>query len=360
MALVSLVHLALTVFAFTDVFSVVDRKGNGAIVALTLLLLNTGALGILFVAILAATRVIAGNILINLLEASAGVQVVQGAAGFIALDVVVVALPFLVITITDLWSGVSGVRSSCGCGCGCCGDAGSAGLRLCCGLIIAVAAAAGACSLSGAHAVCALGPLSPGAGAVGGGTSIWCACVIRSALRIYTFNVKLNNEHRIVTSAFTSGSVVGASLVAVLINCAHKCEVHTLTLIAVSLDHHTFLKDVALGHVEAVVHFLFVLLANTKDSTHWKILKTLKHLSLGKLTISELWQTHPELSNVHHKATRWSRDDQSDGIILRHLLVEDMALAWTELVQSVSIILNRANLDRSRRCEDLVRFKCTL
>jgi len=55
MALVSLVHLALTVFAFTDVFSVVDRQGDGAVVALTLLLLDTGALGILFVAILAAT-----------------------------------------------------------------------------------------------------------------------------------------------------------------------------------------------------------------------------------------------------------------------------------------------------------------
>ena len=100
---ISLIQLNLPVLALADVFFVVDWQWDCSIVTFTLLFLDTSAGSVSLVSILTGTGVVAWHIFIFDQQAEARFLVVDVSTCLVTSDIVVVALPFLVVIVTDFY-----------------------------------------------------------------------------------------------------------------------------------------------------------------------------------------------------------------------------------------------------------------
>lgn len=97
------IQFDLPVLALADVFFVVDWQWDCSIVTFTLLFLDTSASSVSLVSILTGTRVVAWHIFIFNQQAEARFLVVDVSTCLITSDIVVVALPFLIVIVTDFY-----------------------------------------------------------------------------------------------------------------------------------------------------------------------------------------------------------------------------------------------------------------
>ena len=93
----------LPVLALADVFFVVDWKWDCSIVTFTFLFLDTGTSSVPLVSVLTGAGVVAWHIFINDQQAKTRLLVVDVSTCLVTSDVVVVALPFLVVIVTDFY-----------------------------------------------------------------------------------------------------------------------------------------------------------------------------------------------------------------------------------------------------------------